>query len=132
MIVLEDVLKPGEVFTFQLTISDSDTADSIGNTGVRVFSTPALLMHVENTSSLWAARRLPEGYSPVGISVDLKHTGAVPVGGEVIITSRVLSVRRKVISYEFHASYQGREISHGTYQQAIIDLQEFLAKNNAM
>ncbi len=74
--------------------------------------------------------RLPPGFSPVGISVDLKHVGSAPVGGEVSIASTVLTVKRKIITYQFKVTWQGREIAHGTYQQAVIHRDTFLAKHN--
>lgn len=125
-------IKIGESYTDQLTVSEDDTADNHGNKGVRVLSTPALLTYIENNSARILAGHLPAGFSPVGIEVQLKHVGAVPVGGRFQVTSTVTKIKGKTIAYDFLATYEDRVIAHGSYHQAVINLAEFLEKNRAV
>ena len=128
---IQQFLKIGESYSEELTVKENDTAHHYGNKGVMVLSTPALLTYIENNATQLLIDRLPIGYSPVGIEVQLKHTGAVPVGGRFTVTSTVTHIHGKFITYEFKATYEGRVISHGTYGQAVINLDEFLSRNEA-
>lgn len=74
---------------------ESDTADAVGNKGVKVLSTPALLKYIENGSSKGLFNRLPEGYSPVGIRIDLEHIAATPVKAVIQVTSKVINIQGK-------------------------------------
>lgn len=128
-----NLLTIGESFTAEYVVKKDDTADTVGNKGVMVLSTPALLKYIENGSSSGELkRRLPKGYSPVGIRVTLNHIGAVPVNGKIEIQSEVVKTGRNKIKYEFKAFYKENLIADGTYEQAIINLENFLEKNKAL
>lgn len=127
-----ELLKIGEIFRVKYEVRESDTADFHGNAGVRVLSTPALLGYVEQGSSTGLNTRLSAGYRPVGIYVELHHVGATPVGGIVEIESEVTKIEGRKILYNFKAYHQDKVIAHGVYEQAIIPLEDFLKKNNAI
>lgn len=126
------ILDIGEVFKIKYTVEKSDTADSQGNKGVRVLSTPALLRYVEQGSSTGVFERLPEGYRPVGTYVELHHVGATPIGGVIDVISEVSNIEDRKITYSFKVFHQGRTIAYGKYEQKIVVLQEFLKKNKAV
>lgn len=126
------LVKIGETFTNTYTVKESDTADSYGNKGVFVLSTPALLTYIEAASSIEVIRRLPKGYSPVGVYVELNHLSATPVNASIDIISKVIKVENKRFTYEFKVFYNDKLISKGTYGQGIVLLDEFLRKNKAI
>lgn len=122
----------GEKITAEYIVKDNDTAHAVGNKGVMVLSTPALLTYVENGSSGLLSKRLPKGYSLVGISVTLHHIGTAPVNGVIKIESNVVKAEKNKVKYEFKAFYKENLIADGTYEQAIINLDNFLKKINAL
>lgn len=126
------LLAIGEVFTIKYTVEKSDTADSQGNKGVRVLSTPALLRYVEQGSSTGVFERLPEGYRPVGTYIELHHVGATPIGGVIEVISEVSSIVDRKITYTFKVFHQDKTIAYGKYEQRIVVLQEFLKKSKAI
>lgn len=128
----KELLKVGEVFTNEYVVEESDTADAGGNKGVRVLSTPALLKYIEVGSSDELFKRLPEGYSPVGVYINLKHIGATPVNGVIEVVSEVADMQGKRCTYKVGVFYKDKKIAEGTYDQVIVYLEEFLEKNNAI
>jgi predicted thioesterase len=129
---ISELLKIGEVFKVNYKVEVSDTADFHGNTGVRVLSTPALLRYVEQGSSTGVFNRLPKGYRPVGTYVELHHVGGTPVDGIIEVVSEVSKIEGRKITYIFKVFNKDRLISHGVYGQAIVPLDDFLKRNNAI
>lgn len=124
------LLQIGEVFKTKYKVEESDSADYHGNKGVRVLSTPSLLKYIESGSSVEVFNRLPEGFSPVGISIELKHIAATPINGIIEVVSEVSNVQETKFTYNFKVFYKDKIIAKGTYGQAIVDLKDFLNKNN--
>ncbi len=125
------MLKVKEVFSNEFTVMKSDTADASGNKGVSVLSTPSLLKYIELGSSAELFKSLPEGFSPVGTSVSLKHIGATPVNGVINVVSTVLDITNNKITYKFKVFHSDKIIAKGEYEQKIVYLDSFLEKNNA-
>lgn len=57
----------------------------------QVYATP----HMEMAAGLAVAAALPPGYVSVGMSVDIRHIAATPIGGRVRALARVTSVEPK-------------------------------------
>lgn len=129
---LNDIIKLGEVLETEFEVKESDTAHAAGNIGVKVLSTPALLRYVENGASTGLFQRLPKEYSPLGTKVELNHIAATPVNEVIKVISKVTSVGRSRVSYDFEVYYKDRLISNGVYEQAVVVLEDFLRRNNAL
>lgn len=122
-------LSVGEIISKEYTVQEGDTAHSIGNKGVEVLSTPALLKYIENGASSALFERLPEGYSPVGTHVTLNHIAATPIDGVIKVQAKVSSIEKNKVKYEFGVFYNEKLIADGIYEQAIINLDRFLNEN---
>jgi predicted thioesterase len=83
---------------------------------------------MERVSHKLIARYLPEGYSSVGVVVDVRHLAATPMGASVRIISQVLEVdgRRVTLSVEAWDNYE--KVGEGRHQRVIIDLERFLQR----
>lgn len=126
---LNDYLKIGESADFEYTVQEKDTADTYGNKGVQVLSTPALLNYIEQTASRILWTRLPQGFSLVGIGVDLSHQVAVPVGGQFNVQATVSHVGRSKVTYDFSVTYKHHLVSKGSYRQGVVHLDQFLERS---
>ena len=126
---LNDYLKIGESSNCEYMVQEKDTADRFGNIGVQVLSTPAMLNYIELTSSRILWNRLPQGFSLVGIGVNLTHEEAVPVGGLFHVRSTVSQVGQTKVTYEFTVTYNHRLVSKGSYTQGIVNLHRFLEQS---
>jgi predicted thioesterase len=109
-------------------VEEAVTAFHIGSGSLRVLATPAMIGFMERVSHKLIARYLPEGYSSVGVVVDVRHLAATPMGASVRIISQVLEVdgRRVTLSVEAWDNYE--KVGEGRHQRVIIDLERFLQR----
>lgn len=114
-----------------ITVTEENTAAAMGSGGIFVFATPAMIALMENTASKSVADVLEEGQGTVGISVDVKHTAATPIGMEVTCETKLVEVDRKRLVFEVKAYDAAGVIGEGVHERFIIDNEKFMAKAEA-
>jgi fluoroacetyl-CoA thioesterase len=121
-------LEPGLTARVGLTVTDADTAQTLGSGDVPVLATPRVLALVEAASVRATARYLPSGTTTVGTRVDLEHLVATPVGRSVTAEARLAAVdgRRLIFAVTLHEG--DRLAARGTVERALVDRSRFLAK----
>ena len=100
----------------------------------QVFATPMMILVMENAALNAIRPFLDAGESAVGISVDVKHLAATPVGHDVRATAEVVGVEGKRVDFKVSAIDGKEEIGTGTHQRIVIDLRSFnerLAKKSS-
>lgn len=107
-------------------VTDDDTADSLGNTGVKVLSTPRMISLMEKTASEIIYHQLPKGYSPVGTKINVDHINPAFVGETVKIKAVLESIEKNKLTYTVRVFTQDKMIGEGKYEQQIIELNQFL------
>ena len=83
----------------EFVVGVEDSARSLGSGDVNVLSTLSMIRMMEETSRLLVQDKLPEGYTTVGVRVDVK---AAPVGCKIKVVSellrlRLIGARRKLV-----------------------------------
>lgn len=63
---------------------------------------------------------LKEGEVSVGVSIDIMHTAATPIGAEVTAEARFKGMEGKLHLFEVSARDAGGEIGRGTHKRAIV------------
>lgn len=71
---------------------------------------------------------LAEGETSVGVSLQLFHTAATPVGTEVRAESIVTAVDGKKITFTVTAYDEAGEIGHAQHERVIVKAERFLEK----
>ena len=71
------------------------------------------------------AAALPPGYVSVGMSVDIRHIAATPIGGRVRALARVTRVEAKSVLFEIEAWNDLGKIGAGTHRRGIVNVPEF-------
>ena len=77
------ILELGETVFKEYIVKETDSADYIGNKGVTVLSTPAMIKYIELAAASIVFERLPEGHRPVGTKINVKHVNSAPVGEKI-------------------------------------------------
>jgi len=112
---------------YRIEPTAAHTASAIGNEGVHVVSTPALIGFLEDASH----RAIIDCYEPgevsVGTKVDVEHLAAAPLGQPIEATAEVVVVQGRRVDFKVEARQAGRLIMHGRHQRAVVDLARFLA-----
>lgn len=109
-------------------VDETVAARHIGRDALRVLSTPSMIGFMERVSHELMAARLPDGYSSVGIVVEVRHLAATPLGARVRIVSRVLAVDGRKVTFAVEAWDGLEKVGEGTHQRAVIDMQRFLQR----
>jgi fluoroacetyl-CoA thioesterase len=91
----------------------------------QVLATPVMILIMENAALNAIRPFLDAGESAVGVSVDVKHLAATPVGHEVRATAEVVGVDGKRIDFKVSARDGKEEIGKGSHQRIVIDLRSF-------
>ncbi len=121
-------LRIGMSAQVEKTVSEDDTAVRFGSGGVRVFATPMMIALMENAALNAVDPHFTEGYATVGLSLDVKHMAATPVGMKVTARAELINIEGKKLSFKIEAYDEVEKIGEGTHERYIIGLDKFLER----
>jgi fluoroacetyl-CoA thioesterase len=100
--------------------------------GENVFSTPSMISEMEETCRLLLKEEfLPdEEWDSVGTLVNVRHLKATPVGAEIKLKAKVVSVNNRRVTFEVDAVDKIEKIGEGIHERTIINVQEFRERFN--
>ena len=107
------------------------TAAAVGSGLLEVYGTPYMIALMEETCHTSVGEFLEEGQGTVGISLNVKHTAATPVGMKVWCESELVEVDGKRLVFKVQTFDEAGPIGEGEHQRFIIDNTRFLEKTNA-
>lgn len=110
---------------------DRHTASSMGNAGVHVVSTPALIGYLEMVSHAVILPFCEAGEATVGTRVEVDHLAPAFLGQAVTAGAKLIAVDKRRILFEVQATQGGRVIMQGRHGRAIVHLSRLLGKGDA-
>ena len=122
------VLEVGIQGQTEALVEQEDTAKAVGSGDLLVYATPCMVALMEGAACESIAPYLAEGESSVGISMNVAHTSATPVGMEVRAESRVTAVDGRKVTFEITAFDEKGEIGRATHERVVIKAERFLEK----
>jgi fluoroacetyl-CoA thioesterase len=90
-----------------------------------VYGTPMMILHMEMAAGSAIQPFLPPGYVSVGMTVDIRHLAATPVGRTVRATARVAEIAEKSVLFEVEAWDGDRRIGDGSHRRGVVNVAEF-------
>ena len=131
---MEFNLEVGLTAEAQELVSQENTAKKYGSGSIEVYATPAMVGLMENASLKAVDPKLPEGYSTVGIHLDVSHLAATPIGMNVIAKATLEAIDNKKLTFKVEAFDDQEKIGEGTHTRYIIQIDKFLqrAKNKKL
>jgi fluoroacetyl-CoA thioesterase len=122
-------LTPGTTHEITRTVAPADTADAMGNPGVMVFATPAVLTFIENACSAMLQPHLPAGAATVGTAVDMKHLGATPLGMQVRAKATLIESDGRKFVFTVEVWDTKEKVAEARHERFLVgDLAKFLAR----
>jgi len=112
------------------TVEYKDSAKAVASGLAEVFATPCMIALMENAAYLAVQDELSEGQSTVGISIDVKHMAATPMGMKVWAQAKLVEVDRKKLTFEIEAHDEAELVGTAVHERFIIDEEKFIAKVN--
>ena len=125
------MLQPGIKAEKSLTVTDANTAKTMGSGTLDVFATPAMVALIEQTAYTSIESELEPGWGSVGTSLNIQHLSATPVGMTVTATTELVEVdRRRLV---FHAEVYDEKglVGKGTHDRFLVENEKFQAKADA-
>lgn len=93
-----------------------------------VFATPFLGGLMERVSAELIDEHLQPGQQSVGISMNLKHLAATPLGMEIRVKTEVIAVDGRKLTFQLEAYDEVEKIGEATHERFIIQADKFNAR----
>lgn len=124
-------MKVGMVYELSHVVDEKDTAAALGSGSILVLSTPYLITLMEMASMECVKDCLGDGFTTVGIKVDMEHIKATPVGMTVNVKATLTKIDDKILSFSVEAFDQKEKIGTCNHHRFIIKIDEFMIRTNA-
>lgn len=108
--------------------SQAETASALGNTGVDVVSTQALIIYLEHACHSLMAPNYQSGEGSVGFRVNVEHLAPAFPGAPVDVEAKLLGAEGRELEFQVSLMQDGREVMRGTHTRVLVDLARFRAK----
>lgn len=113
------------------TVGPHDTADKVGiapeDAFPQVFATSRLIALMELAAARAMRPVLEAGQLSVGVSLNVKHTAATPLGGRVRATATYLGPEGKLFRFRVEAFDDAGPIGEGEHARAVVNTERLLA-----
>jgi fluoroacetyl-CoA thioesterase len=96
-----------------------------------VFSTPYLILIMENAALNAVKQYLEADETAVGTRVDVRHLVATPVGREVVGHAEVTSTDGRKILFRVWATDGSEEIGAGTHERTVVNVSRIVERMTA-
>ncbi len=107
---------------------EAHSARALGSGLLPVLATPAMTALMEQAAVNALEEFLPDGWTSVGISLNIEHTSATPLGMAFRAEAEVMEVDGRKILFDVRAYDEAGEIGHGTHARFAVESEPFLAK----
>lgn len=122
------MLEQGLQHTSNVTVTDANTAITIGSGDMPVLATPAMMALMENAAMMAVANELPDGSTTVGGYIESSHLKPSPVGAVVTATATLTKIDGRKLYFDVKAMQGDVVIGEGKHLRFIVDRERFLSK----
>ena len=105
-------------------VEREDTAQEVGSGDLLVYATPCMAALMEGAACDALSPAMDDTHTTVGISLNLEHLSATPVGLEVHAEAEVTAIVTLTITAYDEAGIIGK----ATHKRAVVTAQKFLDK----
>jgi fluoroacetyl-CoA thioesterase len=119
---------PGLSARVELTVTDADTAQSLGSGDVPVLGTPRVLALAEAATVAATARQLPGGLTTVGTRAEVEHRAPTPVGRTVTAMATLAKVDGRKLLFEVAVRDGEAVVAEVRIERMMLDRQRFISR----
>ena len=109
-------------------VSAKNTAKTMGSGSLEVYATPAMTCLMEKAATEALEPLLADGWTTVGISLNVQHKAATPIGLSVRAEAEVTAVDGRKITFSVKAFDDKEEIGSGTHERFAVMKEKFMGK----
>lgn len=122
------MIQPGMSREEIFPVAEENAARHVGSGSARVLATPWLIAFMERVAHRLLIERLPEGYSSVGVVVNMRHLAPSPIGSNVRVRAEVIEVNGTRVEFDIRAWDETEAVGECQHQRAVIDQARFLRR----
>jgi predicted thioesterase len=113
-----EMVRPGQEGRTERQIDRSLMTAHVGGRGL--FSTPSMIMLMEQTAHASVESLLPEGHTTVGYEVCVRHLAPAQEGETIVVSSRLKELDGNRLLFDVECSKEDVLVGTGTHRRAII------------
>ena len=121
-------LKVGLKNSVESVVTENDTALKVGSGSLKVLATPKMIALMEKAAADLVEKLLPEEFTSVGISLNVRHIAPTPIGLKIFAEAIIKEIDGRKIIFEVFAKDEHEEIGCGTHERFIVDRKKFQSK----
>ena len=125
------MLNNGECAEAKFVVQESDTAERLAISSEdafpKVFATSRMIALMELAAARGMKKLLRPEQLSVGVSLNVRHTAATPVGAEVRAVATYLGLEGKVHVFKVEAFDEVGPIGDGEHTRVIVDTERLLS-----
>lgn len=125
------MLKLGITGTQSVTVSEHNSAKTMGSGTLDVFATPAMIALMEKTAWTSISSYLEDGQGTVGTKLDVSHNAPTPLGMTVTCESKLVEIDGRRLVFELTVSDGKDVIGSGRHERFLIWDEKFQQKANS-
>ena len=108
--------------------TEETSAIALKSGSLNVLSTPSMIALMEQAAAELVDRNLPSEQTSVGISLNIKHKAATPIGLKLRAEAELTEIDGRKLKFNVRAFDEREEIGSGTHERFIVDRKKFQAK----
>jgi predicted thioesterase len=118
----------GATYSGQVTAGAGELASALGNAGVDVVSSPAIIGHLEMACHHVIDPHFDDGDASVGTGFSLRHVGAAFPDRPMDVTAELIAQDGRRFTFRVKAEQDGRAVMTGEHERALVHLERFLKR----
>ena len=122
------MLEIGLEATIELTVTEQDTARSLRTGEVEVLATPRMIALCEEATMAALAGRVDDGFTTVGLSVQVDHLRPTAVGGRIWAEAHLDKVEGRRLCFSVTATDDRGLIGAGKVTRVVVEVERFMEK----
>jgi len=112
----------------ELTVTDADTAQSLGSGDVPVLGTPRVLALAEAATVAATARQMPGGLTTVGTRAEIDHKAPTPLGRRITALATLAKTEGRKLIFDVVVRDGEELVAEVRVERVILDRQRFIEK----
>ena len=118
----------GASYRGQVTAWPGELASALGNAGVDVVSSPAIIGHLEMACHHIIDPHFDDGEASVGVGFSLRHVAAAFPDRPMDVAAELIAQNGNRFTFRVEAEQDGRTVMTGEHERALVNLERFLKR----
>ena len=120
--------KIGTIGIATTTTDRAKSAAAVGSGSLEVYATPSMAALMEQSACKALEGALPEGWTTVGVALNLEYSRATGMGIGVEAQATITGINGRTVEFEIVAKDNKGEIGRATHRRVAVECSRFLAK----